>query len=95
MRKDDWQSLDPGSALAAERIPVLVQNILDLAIKLQASDVHIQPSIHALNVDFRVDGVLHHGPVFPRELAPNVVARLKVSPVLLTTKLRVSSAPRF
>ena len=95
MRKDDWQSLDPGPALAAERIPVLVQNILDLAKKLQASDVHIQPSIHALNVDFRVDGVLHHGPGFPKELAPNVVARLKVLADLLSYRQDIPQEGRL
>ena len=95
MRKDDWQALDPGSALAAERIPVLVKNILDLAKKLQASDIHIQPSVHSLNVDFRVDGVLQHGPAFPKELAPNVVARLKVLADLLSYRQDIPQEGRL
>ena len=37
----------------------LITHILQLAVKHRASDVHIRPMDRAINVAFRVDGVLH------------------------------------
>jgi general secretion pathway protein E len=61
-----------------------VDLILAEADRRGASDVHFQPSLRALEVRFRIDGVLLPVATLLRELAPNVVARLKVMSELLT-----------
>ncbi len=59
------------------------------ADRLGASDVHFQPTGRTLDVRFRVDGVLRSVAVLPRDLAPNVIARLKVMAELLTYRTDV------
>lgn len=49
-----------------------------------ASDLHLQPAKDQLEICFRIDGVLQSAGVFPRSVAQNVVARLKVLAGLLT-----------
>src|SRR5947207_10866691 len=67
-----------------ERVGRLVDLILAEAAHSTASDVHFEPTNHALEVRFRLDGVLHRVAALPRDLAPNVIARLKVMAELLT-----------
>lgn len=67
-----------------DRVVRLVDLILAEADRLGASDVHFQPSAKSLDVRFRIDGVLLPTAILSRELAPNVVARLKVMSELLT-----------
>ncbi len=43
-----------------------------------ASDVHFQPGADALELRWRLDGVLHPVALLPAKVAPNIVARLKV-----------------
>jgi type II secretory ATPase GspE/PulE/Tfp pilus assembly ATPase PilB-like protein len=44
-----------------ERISRLVEIILDEAVRRQASDVHIEPTVSEILIRFRLDGVLHTG----------------------------------
>jgi len=68
----------------SEGVVAAVDLILAEADRLGASDVHVQPAAHALDVRFRIDGVLQPAAALPRDLGPNVVARLKVMADLLT-----------
>src|SRR4051812_23600432 len=61
-----------------------VDLVLAEADRLGASDVHFEPGTRALDIRFRVDGVIQPVAALPREMAPNVVARLKVMAELLT-----------
>src|SRR5690349_23069450 len=72
-----------------ERVSRLVDLILEDAVRRSASDVHFEPTYRAVEVRFRLDGVLQHVASLNRELAPNVVARLKVMAELLTYRLDV------
>ena len=81
----DLQSqLDTLARAGPEGVVRAVDLILAEADQLGASDIHFQPSARALDVRFRIDGVLLPAVALPRELAPNVVARLKVMSELLT-----------
>jgi general secretion pathway protein E len=65
-------------------VVALVDLLLDEAQRASASDVHLQPTPDALEMRWRIDGVLHHVAALPASLAPNVAARLKVIADLLT-----------
>jgi type II secretory ATPase GspE/PulE/Tfp pilus assembly ATPase PilB-like protein len=71
------------------RVVAIVDLVLDEVVHCGASDVHFEPTPHALDVRFRIDGVIRHAAVLPRELCPNVVARLKVMSELLTYRTDV------
>jgi len=60
-----------------------------------ASDLHLQPTPEGLEVRFRVDGVLQPGGAFPRKVAANIVARLKVLAELLTYRTDVPQEGRI
>jgi type IV pilus assembly protein PilB len=66
--------------VAAEVAPVvkMCNVIIYDAIKAQASDVHIEPALHDLQVRMRVDGVLRDYTRVPKWLHGPVVSRLKI-----------------
>ena len=55
-----------------------VNKLLMDAIKLGASDIHVEPYEKRLRVRYRVDGVLHENASPPISLANRLVARIKI-----------------
>lgn len=84
--------LDPASPRYATD---LVEQVLALSRAARASDVHFQPGAEGLELRFRIDGILHHAATLPPQLAPNVVARLKVLADLLTYRADVPQEGRI
>ena len=78
-----------------EYVSQLVDAILTGARNAAASDVHLLPGEDGLAMSWRVDGVLHPIDLLPRNLAPNVVARLKVLAQLLTYQTDVPQEGRI
>ena len=78
--KDDTQELEVNSETAnASPIVSLVDRILIEALSAGASDIHIEPQEHALEVRFRQDGVLQkHFEDLPKSLIPAVTSRFKI-----------------
>jgi general secretion pathway protein E len=85
-------ALDPARP---ERVSQLVDVILTDAVHRSASDVHFEPTYRSVEVRYRIDGVLQPTAVLSRELAPNVVARLKVKADLLTYRMDVPQEGRI
>ena len=75
-------------------VPSLVFLLLDQARNARASDIHLVPTENALIAQWRIDGVLHSIAGFDRELAPRIVARLKVISGLLTYRTDVPQEGR-
>lgn len=55
----------------------LIEQCLDAATQLRASDIHVEPQSDKLTLRLRVDGVLRLWRELPLELHPPVIARLK------------------
>lgn len=90
MAPSDLQAqLDQLTRAGPERATRLVERILREAVRRGASDVHLEPTHNAVAVRYRLDGVLHPVAVLDRELAPNLVARLKVLAELLTYRVDI------
>ena len=71
-RWQGWTSrarVEPGDAVP------MVDCLLAAARELEASDVHVQPAADALEVHWRLDGVLQPAGKLPAAVAPNVIAR--------------------
>ena len=58
--------------------PEILEEILEDAIELRASDIHFEPQEKVVIVRFRVDGVLHEAGRIPREHYEGVVNRVKI-----------------
>ena len=65
---------------AATDAPIVkaVDFILTRAVQERASDVHIAPEEHALNVRYRIDGVLHSSVSLPLGVMSAVLTRIKI-----------------
>ncbi len=73
----------------------LVEVILSCARESSCSDVHLLPTETGLQMSWRVDGVLQSLTEFPRDLAANIVSRLKVLADLLTYQTDVPQEGRI
>ncbi|MEZ6197929.1 MAG: GspE/PulE family protein [Planctomycetota bacterium] len=56
----------------------LIHQIAREAARRGATDIHLEPEAHVMRVRYRVDGVLADGPMIHVQLAPAVIARIKV-----------------
>lgn len=64
--------------------PEIIDQILEDALLLRASDIHCEPEEKIVVIRFRIDGVLHDVGEMPKEYYENIVNRLKVQ-----AKLRI------
>ncbi|MBI2097180.1 MAG: type II/IV secretion system protein [Candidatus Sungbacteria bacterium] len=81
----------------AEDLPVIriVDSVIRHAILQQASDIHIEPQEHEVIVRYRLDGILHDQMKLPKEIAPGIVARIKVMSNLKLDEHRLPQDGRF
>ncbi|MCE1248993.1 MAG: GspE/PulE family protein [Firmicutes bacterium] len=56
----------------------LLNHILMSAVRLGASDIHIEPFANRASLRYRIDGVLHDFPPPPTDLFKSVVSRIKI-----------------
>ncbi len=68
----------------AECAAPAVDLVLTEAVQRGVSDIHFEPTPQGVEIRFRLDGVLQPAGSLPADLAPNLVARLKVLAELLT-----------
>ena len=64
----------------ASEAPVirLVNLVIQRAVELRASDIHIEPFENRLKVRYRIDGVLEEGESPPQNLAAAIISRIKI-----------------
>ena len=65
-------------AANASEIVKLVNKLIEEAVHVSASDVHIEPEEKRVGVRYRIDGLLRHHLFLPKEVEPSLVARFKV-----------------
>ena len=66
----------------------LINALLSEAIKVNASDVHVEPFENRLRIRFRVDGMLREILQPPGNIAPLVISRIKVMAQLAIAEKR-------
>lgn len=67
-----------GEATADGSIVALVNRTITEAIRMGASDIHVEPYERALRIRYRLDGVLHEMAHPPYEKARALISRLKI-----------------
>lgn len=82
---------------AAEELPIvrMVDTLLKHAIVGRASDIHIEPQEKEVVVRYRIDGILHDAMVLPKQVAPGIIARVKVLAELKLDEHRLPQDGRF
>lgn len=81
----------------AAKAPVvnLVNHLLDEAVRMNASDIHLEPQAGVLNCRFRIDGILHEMEPIADKLQLAVISRIKVMAEIDITQTRVPQDGRF
>ena len=69
---------DLRNAISEAAVIRLVNSILIGGIERKASDIHLQAERNGVLARYRVDGILHDGPVLPKSMLRVLIARLKV-----------------
>ncbi|MFN0060401.1 MAG: GspE/PulE family protein [Planctomycetota bacterium] len=64
----------------ANKAPIikLMNTILFEALKLRASDIHLQPYEDRLQVRYRIDGILYDSKVIPKKVQEALISRVKI-----------------
>lgn len=99
------QNVEESLAIAGEKdlsktasaIPIvsILDNILEHAVVLAASDIHFEPLERELLVRFRIDGVMSEILSLPKVIAPVLVARVKILANLQIDEHRTPQDGRF
>ena len=84
-------------AKAAQELPVIkiVESLLKHAALDRASDIHIEPMEKEVLVRYRIDGILRDAMTLPKQVAPGIVARVKVLSDLKLDEHRLPQDGRF
>ena len=56
----------------------LVKEMIDLAVRQRASDIHIEPMEESIRVRYRIDGVLQKRASYNISVLPAIIARIKI-----------------
>ena len=86
-----------GLSTGLEEAPVvkLLQTVFEEAIRMRASDIHIEPQEQYLRIRFRIDGLLHIQTDADVKIASAVVLRLKLMAGLDISEKRLPQDGRF
>ena len=86
-----------GLSAGAEEAPVvkLLQTVFEEALRMRASDIHIEPQERSLRIRFRIDGVLHVQTEADAKIATAMALRLKLMSGLDISEKRLPQDGRF
>lgn len=84
-----------GEIIREAPIAQIVSAILEQAMKLRASDVHIEPQPGDTRVRYRVDGILQERLTLPRRLHEAVISRIKILGDMKIDEKRIPQDGRF
>ncbi len=86
-----------GSAPGAEDAPVvkLLNTVFEEALRMRASDIHVEPQDKSLAIRFRIDGILHLQTEADSKIATALVLRLKLMSGLDISEKRLPQDGRF
>lgn len=93
-RDDEDIDLDR-SGIDTRPVVGLVNQILEDAIRMKASDIHIEPRSETVDVRYRLDGRLSKFQEFPRALLPMVAARIRIMADLDIVEFRIPQDGRM
>lgn len=88
--------IDSGPEVIKEApVANIVNQLMEYAIKIRASDIHIEPQEDRSRVRYRIDGILHEKILLPRGVHDAVVSRVKILSNLKIDEKRLPQDGRF
>lgn len=91
IQKQNIPSNNSNTSVDYTKVPVVdtVNNLLLTGIKLNASDIHFDPTEEGIMVRFRIDGILRNFTFLPLEIKQNVTTRIKIMAGMNITETRL------
>ncbi|OHA79583.1 MAG: hypothetical protein A2747_03940 [Candidatus Yonathbacteria bacterium RIFCSPHIGHO2_01_FULL_44_41] len=86
---------DVAKSATAVPIVTILDNVIDHAASLNASDIHFEPLEKELLVRFRIDGIMQEIVSLPKAIDPILVARVKILAGMQIDEHRVPQDGRF
>ena len=94
--EDGFDDVEHLRDLASEAPVIrLVNLVIQRAVELRASDIHIEPFETRLKVRYRIDGVLEEGESPPQNLTAAVISRIKIMAKLNIAERRLPQDGRI
>ncbi len=93
----DRTSIEKELAQPADEISIinLVNSLIEYAYNARTSDIHIAPLEDKFVIRLRIDGVMHNVFVFPKQIQPEIISRIKVLAGLRTDEHQAAQDGRF
>ena len=84
-------------AQVAEQAPIIrvANTIIQQAIQVGASDIHVEPDRRQVRIRYRVDGVLHEEMTIPKYIQPPLMSRFKIMSEMNIAERRVPQDGRI
>ena len=94
---DEFSDLPGLNSATTEDAPVvkLLHSVFESAIRMRASDIHIEPQERSLRIRYRIDGVLHVQTEADSKIAGAVALRLKLMSGMDISEKRLPQDGRF
>ncbi|MHB0912423.1 MAG: GspE/PulE family protein [Armatimonadota bacterium] len=89
---------DPDAAAqVAEQAPIIrvANTVIQQAIRLGASDIHVEPDRRHVRVRYRVDGVLHEEMTIPKYIQAPLISRFKIMAEMNIAERRIPQDGRI
>jgi len=77
------------------KIVEIVRKVLEYAVRLRASDIHIEPQDNITRVRFRIDGILEEKLTLDKEYHAALISRIKILSGMKIDEKRVPQDGRF
>ena len=77
-KDDDSKAEEMQSEVESSPIVILVRTIIEQAVRMRASDIHIEPLETIIRVRYRIDGVLQEINRYQVSLLSAIIARIKI-----------------
>jgi type IV pilus assembly protein PilB len=88
-------SPDEAQLIRQPAVVKIVNQILGHAIRLRASDIHIEPGEERTRVRYRIDGILQEKLELPHDIHPAVISRIKILSGMKIDERRLPQDGRF
>jgi type IV pilus assembly protein PilB len=85
----------PGVVREEASIAKIVTYLLEYAVKMRASDIHVEPQETRTRVRYRIDGILHEKLVLPVRVHEALVSRIKILSDMKIDEKRLPQDGRF
>jgi type IV pilus assembly protein PilB len=94
-KKSEAKARDLQTLVQDAPITRALNAILDSAVQVRASDIHIEPRESDLKIRYRIDGILQETMTLPKSVEPALISRIKILSNLKIDEHRVPQDGQF